>query len=113
MPSYTAECGICGDLQDYVQTIDRHADTPECCGKKMRQVIGPPQIVKDIEPYRAVAADIDGRAPIIKSRREHREFLKRNGYVEIGNDVPKPKKYEPLDKPGNDIKRAIKEVMSR
>jgi hypothetical protein len=48
------------------------------------------------------------------SRREHKEFLRRNNYIEMGNDVSlKPKKFEPLDKPGKDIKRAIHEVMSK
>lgn len=47
------------------------------------------QIIRDIEPYRAIAADTDGTLrPLIKGRRQHREFIRRNNYTEVGNDVP-------------------------
>lgn len=47
-----------------------------------------PQIVKDIDPYQAVAGDIaiGGKIPKIGGRRQHREFLRRNKYIEVGND---------------------------
>lgn len=53
-----------------------------------------PQIIKDIEPYKAVAGDIalGGKCPPIMGRRQHREFLKRNKYVEVGNEPIKPKR---------------------
>ncbi len=53
-----------------------------------------PQIIKDIDPYKAVAGDIalNGKCPPIMGRRQHREFLKRNAYVEVGNEPIKPKK---------------------
>lgn len=48
------------------------------------------QIIRDIEPYQAAGADVGAgdRRPIIGGRRQHREFLSRNGYVEIGNEKP-------------------------
>jgi len=48
------------------------------------------QIVRDLEPYRAVGSDValGGGAPVIGGRRQHREFLSRNGYVEVGNERP-------------------------
>lgn len=47
-----------------------------------------PQIIRDIDPYQAVAGDVaqGGKLPKIGGRRQHREFLKRNGYHEVGND---------------------------
>jgi hypothetical protein len=47
-----------------------------------------PNVISDIEPYRAVASDIacDGKRPMIGGRRQHREFLSRNGYIEVGNE---------------------------
>lgn len=47
-----------------------------------------PQIIKDIEPYQAVAGDVamGGKIPKIGGRRQHREFLQRNKYIEVGND---------------------------
>jgi hypothetical protein len=52
-------------------------------------------IQPDIQPYQAMAVDkATGKAPMITSRREHNEFLKRNDFVCVGNDAPtkaKPK----------------------
>lgn len=46
-----------------------------------------PLIIGDIQPYRAMGTDVaTGTAPMITSRSEHREFLRRNNYVELGND---------------------------
>jgi hypothetical protein len=41
-------------------------------------------VIPDIEPYKAVAGDMAGKW--IKSRKEHRQFLQRNGFVEVGNE---------------------------
>jgi hypothetical protein len=49
-----------------------------------------PLIMPDIAPYQAMGVDIaTGKAPVIHSRSQHREYLRRNGYVEIGNEKPK------------------------
>ena len=50
-----------------------------------------PQIMRDIEGYKTVAGDIanDGKRIHIGSRSRHREFLRDNGYVEVGNDYDK------------------------
>lgn len=47
-----------------------------------------PMIVRDIEGYRTVAGDVahDGKRVHIGSRSRHREFLRDNNYVEVGND---------------------------
>jgi hypothetical protein len=70
------------------------------------------QIIKDIEPYRPVASDVahDGKRPVIGGRRQHREFLKRNGYTEVGNSFV-PNKREQMSRAERiaDIKRAIGE----
>lgn len=52
------------------------------------------QIIRDIDPYQAVAGDValGGKLPKIGGRRQHREFLKRNNYVEVGNEPIRPKK---------------------
>jgi len=47
-------------------------------------------IMPDIKPYQAMGVDIaTGKAPLIHSRSQHREYLRRNGYIEIGNEQPK------------------------
>lgn len=45
-------------------------------------------VIPDIQPYQAMAIDCKtGTAPMITSRAEHREFLKRNNLMEIGTEV--------------------------
>ena len=41
-------------------------------------------VIPDIQPYKAVAGDMAGKW--IRSRREHRAFLKRNQFEEVGNE---------------------------
>src|SRR5215467_2994841 len=71
-------------------------------------------VISDLEPYRAVAADIacGGKRPVITGRRQHREFLQRNGFTEVGNergpsrgDMPSAREQQ-RDRV-NDIRRAI------
>lgn len=57
------------------------------CGVPMTQQLSAAYVSPDIAPYRAVAGDRAGR--YITSRREHREFLKRNGLIEVGTAPPK------------------------
>jgi hypothetical protein len=42
------------------------------------------QVIKDLEPYRNV---IDGK--VIGGRRQHRDFLRANGCIEVGSEQPK------------------------
>jgi hypothetical protein len=54
-----------------------------------------PQIMSDIAPYRTAATDVaTGKRAVIGGRRQHREFLRRNGYVELGNDYVPPQREE-------------------
>ena len=41
-------------------------------------------VIPDIQPYKAVAGDMAGK--MITSRSQHRAFLKRNGFEEVGNE---------------------------
>lgn len=54
---------------------------------------GGTQIIRDIDPYQAVGADVanGGKPPKIGGRRQHREYLKRNAYIEVGNEHRPPK----------------------
>lgn len=75
-------------------------------------VNGGGQIIKDIEPYKSVAVDKNtGHPPVIGGRRQHREFLRNNGYVEIGNSYVTPKREE-LSKSERvaDIRRAMNDL---
>lgn len=69
------------------------------------------QIIRDIDPYRAVGADVacGDKRPVIGGRRQHREFLRRNGYVEVGNEAPISGQRPSLsrDERVSDIRRAL------
>lgn len=72
------------------------------------------QIIKDIQPYQAVAEDkATGKRPHIGSRREHHEFLKRNGYHERGNDPIKPKKPEYAEVNHRELKQTLDRIIGR
>ena len=43
-----------------------------------------PYVCGDIEPYRAITGDMEGKW--ITSRSKHRSFLRRNNLVEVGNE---------------------------
>jgi hypothetical protein len=80
----------------------------------MERVISAPYSRPDIAPYIAVAGDSAGRE--ISGRAAHREYLKRNSLVEIGNE---PIRHKPADfrpAPGairEEMKRVVPEVMAR
>ena len=89
MPSRS--CRVCRGWHDLAETW------PEGClghfaGRANRS--GGTQIIRDIDPYQAVGGDVasGGKPPKIGGRRQHREYLKRNGYVEVGNEVMRPRK---------------------
>ncbi|KKB61544.1 hypothetical protein WM40_22655 [Robbsia andropogonis] len=90
MPLYTVQCQ-CGHRKDVFRKVSERDDAlPEHCGSPMVRAITAPYIAPDIQPYQAVAVDVaTGKPPVINSRSSHRAFLKRNGYVEVGNDMPK------------------------
>lgn len=102
MPLYRYRC-TCGiQCEEYRKIDERHTNAPEHCGAKMSMVIMPTSIQADIQPYRSVAVDKEtGKRVVIESRRQHREFLRRNDYVEVGNDFAPPKRLDdgPADAP--------------
>jgi hypothetical protein len=90
MPLYATCCQSCGkEDQIYRQVAERDLNIPEClyCGGEMKRMITAPMVAPDIGPYQAVAVDVaTGKPPVINSRSAHRDFLKRNGYTEVGNE---------------------------
>ena len=89
------------------ELVEKHLAGPLPRGKSSD--LPRPMVISDIAEYRAAAADkATGKRPVIGGRRQHREFLSRNGYREVGNDMPKVSK-ETLSTKDRvaDIKRAI------
>jgi hypothetical protein len=70
-----------------------------------------PQIIRDIEPYRSIALDAaTGKRALIGGRAQHREFLRRNNCIEVGNEYVTPHREE-LSRAGRiaDIRRALRD----
>ena len=116
MPIYTMLCDECGAEQDIFRSVARiDADLPQCHGVMRRKVCAP-MVIADIQPYQAMGVDVaTGDAPMITSRSKHRDYLKRNGYVELGNDMPDMSKRE-LKGDFNvraELAQAVKEVLPR
>jgi len=70
---------------------DRDLDCTVEIGDNYFEESAGPNIISDIDEYRTVAGDVasDGQRVHIGSRSRHREFLKDNNLVEVGNDYDK------------------------
>lgn len=83
MPLYSYACK-CGHSADEWRTIaTRKTQAPKHCGKRMPiQVTGNYSVWGAFQEYRAV-----GRGkPLIKTRQQHKDYLRQNNYEEVGND---------------------------
>lgn len=85
MPTYSFRCPTCGRACDVIRSVAERHLAPACHGAMERIISAPSMVMPDIQPYRAV---VDGST--ISSRAQHREYLKRHGLVEVGNEG-KPK----------------------
>ena len=117
MPIYSLMCDECGKEQDIYRSIAKiDHDLPACCGSTMRRRICAPMVVSDITPYQAVAVDVaTGKPPVITSRSRHKEFLRRNNYVEVGNEMPDMSKRRQQGdfNARAEIREAVREVLPR
>lgn len=62
-----------------------------------------PMVIADVQPYQSV---IDGS--VIGGRRQHREHLRANGCVELGNEVVKRRPHGPVK---GEIAASVKRAM--
>lgn len=105
MPIYLMHCDSCHAEQDLYRSVaNMDEDLPNCCGEQMRRKICAPYVVTDIQPYRSMAT-----GEMINSRSKHKEHLRDNGLVEIGNEKPLSPKAPEMPK---DIKKDLHEVMT-
>ena len=88
MPIYALRCHACERAEDIYRTVANiDVDLPECHGKTMTRIICAPFVMTDIQPYRST---ITGEQ--ITSRSQHREHLKANRCIEVGNERMTPHK---------------------
>lgn len=82
MPIYAHACA-CGHTVEEYRPIKDYKKRPKHCGKSMPQVIqGSHYVWGAFQEYRAIGR---GR-PLIKTRQQHKDYLRINGYEEVGND---------------------------
>jgi hypothetical protein len=117
MPMYAMLCDSCGNEQDIYRSLAQiDHELPTCCGQAMRRKICAPMVIADIAPYQAMAVDVaTGKPPVIGSRSAHRDFLKRNGYIEVGNEMPDiSKRRQQGDfNVRQELREAVREVLPR
>ncbi len=114
MPTYEYECALCGERTERVLPIAARNDAPDHCGTRMDRIITAARVNPDIAPYRAVAGDMAGKW--VTSRREHREYLKRNRLVEVGNEPVRPIRNDFRPRRGeiaSELKRVIPNVLPK
>lgn len=95
MPIFRYRCSMCLLEVDEFRKIANRDEAPICPhdGEPMERRIMPAMVQADIQPYMSTAVDKEtGRTVGIQSRKQHREFLRRNDYVEVGNERMKPPK---------------------
>lgn len=113
MPLYAYSCRCGAKAESFASVDARHTAAPRCHGRMTLEIM-PTMVNADIAPYVAVAGDMAGKP--IGSRREHREYLKRNALVEVGNEPIRPIKNDFRPKKGEiaeELKRVIPQVLRR
>lgn len=114
MPLYQFECRSCGASDDRFASVAERNDSQSCatCGATLERVISRAYAVSDLASYIAVSGDRAGRP--VEGRKDHREFLKRNGFREVGNEPVKPIKNNFKPAPGairQELRRVVPEVL--
>jgi putative FmdB family regulatory protein len=119
MPLYSFCCPDCGKIESVFRKIEDRNDSLHCayCFREdIPRIIEAPMVAPDIGPYQAVAVDVaTGKPPVINSRSAHRDFLKRNGYTEVGNESVgrKPGEVRGDFNLRKELTRATREVLGR
>lgn len=99
MPTYEFQCVTCGKvIEEWKKIADRNKNKPKHCGKLTRPIISAPMVAPLFNEYRAIAGD----RRYIRTRQEHKDFLREFGYEEVGND----KSYYPTE---TDEEREVRE----
>lgn len=88
MPVYPIKCE-CGHTEEVFRTFSEHGTWPDHCGTKMTRYLTPTNVMADMTEYRS---PLDGS--IVKSRKHHRDHMRKHGVIEVGNEKMEGKKKE-------------------
>lgn len=89
MPTFTYRCLSCAAQGTAFRSIAERLNCPTCtqCGSSTEKLIDAGVGVAVFKPYKTVAHDKEtGKTLRIRTQADHRAFLARNGYEEVGND---------------------------
>jgi len=93
-------CDVCNEWHDL------NAPWPSSCighyTKRDERNGKDPNIIQDLAPYKNVYGEVIG------GRKQHRDFLRARGVIEVGNEMV-TKRYEAPPDLSNDIRRAVQE----
>lgn len=80
---YEYQCQKCGGMKEAIRSVANRKRAPKHCGKSMTlQVTASYSVWGAFQEYQAIGR---GR-PMIKTRQQHKDYLRINGYEEVGND---------------------------
>lgn len=83
MPLYAYRCSCGHACEEWRSVSTRRTQAPKHCGKRMPiEITGNYSVWGAFQEYRAVGR---GR-PLIKTRQQHKDYLRINGYEEVGDD---------------------------
>ena len=85
MPLYRYACQSGHTRDEFRKIAERHDELVCECGRDMALKIIPPA-VRVFRTYTTVCCDEDGSRKVIGSKRDHEDFLRRNGLEEVGDD---------------------------
>lgn len=94
-------CDVCGEWHDLEEPwpsacMDHYRRRDQANGKSAH-------ILEDIQPYKNVYGEVIG------GRKQHRDFLRARGLVEVGNEDVK-QQYQPPPPVAPDVKRVMDEL---
>jgi hypothetical protein len=108
---YEYLCSTCGKTIEAVRTVANRNRAPRHCGKATKRQFTPSvHIVPNFQPYRVVGEE---RGLVINSRQEHRDYLRRHGYAEVGNDpsfAPPPHDPDRIAEKQRETKEALEQL---
>jgi putative FmdB family regulatory protein len=108
VPTYEYHCEQCGPVEVF-RPVSQYNVPPEH-PHPVTRVISACVGFGDIKPYIAVGGDMAGKP--ITSRNQHRQFLKRNKLVELGNDPIRPTKQMRRTTQKGDVREAMKAAIA-
>lgn len=82
MSTYLYECPKCAKRFDVIKPMAESSRTEYHCATEAQRVFTAPHVIGVFEPYRSMGPDRQW----IHTRQEHKDFLRRYGYEEVGND---------------------------